>query len=205
MTIQFKNTSDEIITQDQALLIGEYEKEYTDNGSIKKIESFTSDGLESVVYYKDASETDTAIIQQLTNVVSNFFTIIVKTITPTNYIVENSANYDANGNLLIKHRSLFDIKERLLCVQTLFPSGDPVVEFTEKYYYNDGIVEDNPVLRAYYKADGTLDYIDYDPNHEYDSDRYDSLNINELRDRLAFTQSKMDYYLTADFMPQSLE
>lgn len=201
MTIQFKNTSDEIITKDQALLIGEYEKEYTDNGVLKKIESFTPDGLESVVYYKDASETDTAIIQQLTNVVSNCFTIIVKTITPTNYIVENSANYDADGTLLIKHRSLFESTGELLCIQTLFPSGDPVVEFTQKYYYNDGIVEDNPVLKAYYMADGTLDYIDYDPYHEYDSDRYDSLNINELRDRLGFTQTEIDYYLTADFMP----
>jgi hypothetical protein len=183
------------------LLIGKYEKEYIDNGTLKKIESFTPDGLQSIVYYKDAIETDTAIIQQLTNAAPNSFTIIAKTITPTNYIVENSANYDADGTLLIKHRSLFESTGELLCIQTLFPSGDPVVQYTKKYYYNDGIVEGNSVLEAYYKADGTLDYIDYDPYHEYDSDRYGSSNINELRDRLAFTQSKMDYYLTADFMP----
>lgn len=203
MTIQYKNSVNDIITQSQANLLERFKKEYVDNGNIKKVEEFKQATLDAIIYYKDSSEDETGVIKDLVNSApANFFSIIEQTVLPSNLIISNSKNYKPDGSVIVQHRSLYNSDNTVLCTQPIdHVTCLPVIALTEKFYYNDSIIEVFPAFVADYNADGTLNYIEYNPYHEYDSENFSLANITELRDMLGFTQAEMDYYLTADFMP----
>lgn len=202
MTIAYQNRFGETITENQALLNSDFTKTFSDNGILKKEEEYMSGDLTLVTYYKATAESETAIVQQIMADAPQQALMVkeYQVLSPV-FKKELSRSYEPPGTLVAQFRFLYK-NGNLVCSQQLENvSGSPIVEFTKKFYYNDALVADGPAFIASYKADGTLNYIEYNSSHEYDSKAYDSSNIDQLRDYLCWTVAEMDYYMTATFEP----
>lgn len=123
-------------------------------------------------------------------------------ITIGNSIMETGKQYK-RISLEFKYRYLYDQRGNVIGEEDIDPvTNKPVYEQTKKFYYNYKRDPDFPAFSVHYKANGFLDYIDYEVDEFKTLSFYENgpekANIPALMNRLNLTSSQMDYYLKAD-------
>lgn len=199
MATYFKNSNDEIVTEQQAAYLKRYSKVYEENNEIKKLEHFADNTLSFISYYKSAGETDLDIIQMFSSTGVQY-NIMTKAVLSTNRILCTSDTYEGE-ELKFKDRILYDDLGREICSEEIDIILNQVkYEETEKNFYSDFWESGEPRMSAYYKENGDLDYMIVDENTPsgQDQDYYrPGDDFEELARRLNIPITDLDYYMTA--------
>lgn len=210
MEIIYKNIYDKQITASQATNSGDYEKIYKEAGIVRKIESFMSNSIYAITHYLQVGENETEILSNLNAQIEreNKVVILRQTQTLGIYSIEIDREY-RNEVLSFKNRYLYDQDNRLICEESLSLDTDaPIYEKTIKYYYGinynlfEELYEGDPIFKAKYNTDGSLDIIHLqDPeNSPQDDEYFDATDFNVLAAR-GPAEEDITYYFTATFEP----
>ncbi len=200
MEIRFKYHG-KVISEEQSVGLGNYDKEFIENGSLKKNYFYHNSVLHSIDWYLSEEENEMNVVESLTPLAKSYVDILSPKQPLSDFYVQDSRHYQ-DGKLFRKFKSLYDSYDNLICVQKIdINSNEPIFKETTKYYYGTApVINDEEVFEAEYNSDGSLSLItffqledDWNP-HKY----YRLSNFPELQER--FTKD-ISYYLNATLEP----
>jgi hypothetical protein len=154
ITIKYKNFLGKEISENRVLSLDEYEKEYFEDGILKKIESFDDNEVEMGTYFLSPGEDLNTLINQFKDIWSVSLFYVSETVT-NNYIVREWKDY-RGAQMQATGKSVFDEAGREIATQYL-DKGTLAVLYTEKHYFlsSFGSFEDAGNVNQF----GTIDFI----------------------------------------------
>lgn len=191
-----KNRFGDVITEQQAELLKKYRVDYVNNGETKKIHHVDKDSTNQlhIDYYLDSTENIPDVEHALGNE-TNSFAIIETTLSSGNVIREYKCYSDGEYSGLEKKLFTGELE---ICQQSYFISGAPILNSTEKFYYDS---EGNEKLRFTYDDDGNISSVTGEPPFE----PYDNQVTSLFYDKFVFYNptflSENPYYADATFLP----
>jgi hypothetical protein len=217
-TIIYINPLKEVITENQAVQLKSFKKEFYENSVLKKTEIKFHSGAIWVTYYKDQDETN--VLQNLTLEYPNVDDFRVRTRESIgNYFIENEEWFQ-NGILKFKSSAIRDSKRRMIAAEdfdviTNESKGSGKSFYSEAVYMiwcepnieGDWIDKEFNVFNAEYNDDGSLKRIDFNEMSTYDKELYlpnsenTEFDLAILKTKCGFTDEQMNYYLTGAILP----
>ncbi|GAA6764914.1 hypothetical protein AAFH68_08480 [Flavobacterium sp. CGRL1] len=218
MNTQYKNTSNRLITAQQAELEGSHYKEYLQDGFVKIIEDRLYSEIESIIYYKDPEETDDEIFAKYKNI-STINAIRIKKRdhqTQTPYIIETEEIFLRDGDIFINQlltiKELIDPSGRIGSWEVFnkeLPSTDPEYRSVGKIFYfgsrDDDFDYEIPSLTTNYTGYGNLfEESRFDPGLSGDEQDVELFDRNETIAHLSnYPQEIIEWFLSDEFLPPS--
>ena len=192
------------ITASQAQKLKHYNKLYTDsNGDTIRDETYLDGELATLQVYK-GDETEDSIIRELS--LLNLASFGIRTtekygayqIIHENIYRENQ--FDGRANTLINELGNTICHEELNLI-----TNQPLYEYTSKFL---GEYEDEQSVnycRFHYKENGDLSYCEFNYMHDYDGQQFTEDRISFIKDRFMLSDTMLEYYITAAFLPPLVE
>ncbi|MFC4480190.1 hypothetical protein [Flavobacterium chungangensis] len=220
MVIIYKNFLNESISENQALKMNAYKKEFHANNIVKKIETNYASGKLYVTYYKESNENN--ILENLSKEYpdTNVFRIRTRQ-NSNNFTIENE-DYIEDGILELKNTLLRDNRGRVIAYNQIdIISNQPLHDGSVKYFYSENIynnycvpnLEDGTILdkdfqvfSASYNEDGNLTEIEFNFASTYDKEYFfpnqpAPNDIETCRQICNLTNEQMNYFLTDELLP----
>lgn len=200
MTIEYKNVEGGTLSTQQVNFAENFNKVFSENDAVKKVEEYRNRELSAITYYRDDSENETDLVNLL-----SVFSQVPFSIAKTNYVgskkVERFNYYDL-GQLVGKSNQLYDQANELITSEHIdITTNSPIYTDTTKYLYDRGRSPDTCLYRFFYNEDGSLWYAEYKHDDPYDSEHYEACDFPKIKHEMGLTDEEMNYYLTADFEP----
>ena len=105
----------QIITEQQAVQLGRYKKEFIENNKVKYIYIYMDSILKFITYYISDEEDENTIVENFTPLVELYVNIKSPRQPLSNFSIEEEREYDTNKELSNKNRYLYDSFNNLLC------------------------------------------------------------------------------------------
>lgn len=194
----YKNGLGSILTSQQVTLMDRYFIHFTQNSILKEIHRIDKnyDAIPlHIDYYINENEDPITVKNQLAERTNSFS--IVFTSTYQDCQIHDHKDYfdgEHTGNHKILYRNNLEI-----CWQLYLVSGEPELEHTEKYYYdNNG----DQKLWFSYNEEGTVSTVTGEPPFEPYDNHITALSYNEFNFYNPDFLSENPYYIDATFLPE---
>lgn len=193
------------ISQQQASMLNLYCIQYEENNQLKKQDFFVNQQLNTVVYYKNENEILSDIISEFsgTRLVIKEFSYV------GNKKIEYNNVYNTTGALDEQYNFAYNQNLEVICWEYIDnESGLPIYTKTRKFYFDSDIDPEDELFDCTYNEDGSLDRILYAPHAIQDSMDFwedgvpGESDIETLRGLTGLSEEEMNYYLTADILPE---
>ena len=202
VSIKYKDIYLNEITEAQANILGNYSKEFIEDGSLKKIENYYKYILKSIEYYIKPSENEMEIVEELSQQTS--IIVIADPLSSSGNLFIGVTRQYINMQMVLKGRNLYDEFKNIICMETIDVNTNlPSYEKTVKYYYGtDPEINDTEAFTAEYNADGSLLVINKPAalDDPFNDEVYDATDLNELEAKFP-GRPDLSYYLNAMLEP----
>lgn len=135
--VEYKNTFGELISDQQTVMIKDYNKEFYIDNNLKKIEFYINNNINSVHYYQADNEPINTILSNYNSIMRvSFF----KLISTQNSYKEVSVKTYKEGVLINETILIEDNQGNTLYDKTINSANNSVLTF-EKYYYQNNTLK----------------------------------------------------------------
>lgn len=207
MIIKYQNSSESFITEQQAIILGEYNKLYFQSGSLIKEEEFDDNEIYGLIIYNHNNQSHQTLINtNFDKTKYEVFTIIEEQNFPEGLYLKKLYLFDSNEILLGKTHSLYDTNNKLIGYER-FLDNNTFPDERSKQYWDISINPNNIIFECIFdKNTGNIDSLYFNQEHLNNSGQdHFTLDIpNDIQELINITgmsQQLAGYYSTPEIIP----